>query len=181
MGPLYSDYKRKKPNNPAKRPAYYLAFLERDREKIHPNTAFRNAARYSLFSKRDAFPCSPSVLSSPPDPDLDRASLPPVASCLLASGLVCCGVRPAAARLSPCCARRPAAPARLPAVPACLQHEQQSPAGTAAGRQQKSPAGTAAGPAGSAAELRLPAVQPSAPCCGSLERGPQEAPARPSS
>ena len=56
LGPLYSDYKRKKSNNPAKRPAYYLAFLERDREKIHPNTAFRNAARSSLFSKRDAFP-----------------------------------------------------------------------------------------------------------------------------
>jgi len=40
LGTINSDFKRKKRNNPAKHPDYYLAYLDRQRKKIGFNTAW---------------------------------------------------------------------------------------------------------------------------------------------
>ena len=165
MGPLYSDYKRKKPNNPAKRPAYYLVFLERNRDKIHPNTAFRNAVPSSLFWKREAFPFQPLCPSSRTRPDLSSRrpspSLPaaghrpsphpwrrPSPSSLVPAASSCALAAP------PCCARVSTLPPAAPGGGGCRA----TPPPSCARREAPQAGWPAPLPATLARQLRLPAA-----------------------
>ena len=124
LGDGYSDYKRKKPNNPAKRFDYQPAYLDSNRRKILPTTAFRNAAPTSLVLKRVAFPLPAPLLphasehrpshSSLLQPALGAglSTLPPAAGALHAAAPgrpcppCCCFARP-----------RPTPPSRLRLLP----------------------------------------------------------------
>ena len=154
LGPLYSDYKQKSQIITSNALLIIMLFWNATAKKSTPTLHFETRLAPRFSQNATLSPCSPSVLSSPPDPDLDRASLPPVASCLLASGLVCCGVRPAAARLSPCCARRPAS---LLCPPACSTSSR-APPGLQQGASRKAPPGAQQSSASLLCSLLLPAV-----------------------
>ena len=129
LEPLNSDFKQKKPNNPAKHFDYQPAYLDRNRRKILPTTAFRNAAPTSLILKRAAFPFPAPLLPHASERQPSHSSAPtgsgrrPVLPATGRRRSPRCSARPALSallllrptgaasllRVGPCSARRPTA------------------------------------------------------------------------
>ena len=131
-----------------------LLFWNATAKKSTPTLRFETRLAPRFSQNATLSPCSPSVLSSPPDPDLDRASLPPVASCLLRRPALSAAV---SGRLPP--ASLPAAhaaqlrrPASLLCPPACSTSSRAPPG------PQQGPPGAQQSSASLLCSLLLPAV-----------------------
>ena len=154
LEPLNSDFKQKKPNNPAKHFDYQPAYLDRNRRKILPTTAFRNAAPTSLILKRAAFPLPAPLLPHASEHQPSHSSAP--------TGYGRRPVLPATGRRrSPRCSARPALSALLLLRPTAASSSQ--PTAPAASVRPAAPSGSAGleqppccvrGPAAPAGQLR---------------------------